>query len=277
MEVLALVGPTGTGKSHRASLVAHDTTADAIVDDGLLIQNGKIIAGRSAKREATRIAAVRRAIFADPDHAREVREAIQRLAPGRLLILGTSMDMVERIAEALELPRPTRIIDIAEIASPMEIRKARRIRAEEGKHVIPAPTMEVKRTFSGYLVDPIRFWVQSRHERARGLVIEKSVVRPTYSSLGRFTIDDVVVAAIAARACREVDGIPKVYRVAVEIHAEGVVCNLDVALRYGVKLEPTLIEAQRHIKRVLEHTTALNVVEVNIHARKLLVPELTPA
>ena len=50
MEVIALVGPSGTGKSHRALLVAHNNQADAIIDDGLLIKDGTIIAGKSAKR-----------------------------------------------------------------------------------------------------------------------------------------------------------------------------------------------------------------------------------
>ena len=44
MDVIALVGPSGTGKSHRALLVAHQYGADAIIDDGILIRDGKIIA-----------------------------------------------------------------------------------------------------------------------------------------------------------------------------------------------------------------------------------------
>ena len=49
VEVVAFIGPTGTGKSHRASKVAHDCGADVIIDDGLLIKYNKIIAGTSAK------------------------------------------------------------------------------------------------------------------------------------------------------------------------------------------------------------------------------------
>ena len=68
MEVIALVGPSGTGKSHRALVVAHNEKADAIIDDGILIKDNKIIAGRSAKREASKIMAVKRAIFILEDH-----------------------------------------------------------------------------------------------------------------------------------------------------------------------------------------------------------------
>ena len=79
MEVIALVGPSGTGKSHRALLVAHNNQADAIIDDGLLIKNGKIIAGKSAKREHNKVLAVNLAIFVLPGHAEEVRKAQETL------------------------------------------------------------------------------------------------------------------------------------------------------------------------------------------------------
>ena len=42
MNVIALVGPSGTGKSHHALVVAHENKADAIIDDGILIKDGKI-------------------------------------------------------------------------------------------------------------------------------------------------------------------------------------------------------------------------------------------
>lgn len=104
MEVIALVGPSGTGKSHRALLVAHNNQADAIIDDGLLIKDGKIIAGKSAKREQNKVLAVKRAIFVLPGHAEEVRKAIEETKPVRILILGTSENMARKIAKALRLP-----------------------------------------------------------------------------------------------------------------------------------------------------------------------------
>ena len=47
MEVVAFVGPSGTGKSHHAIGVAFDNRCDAIIDDGLLIKGTKILAGTS--------------------------------------------------------------------------------------------------------------------------------------------------------------------------------------------------------------------------------------
>ena len=79
--IYALVGESGTGKSYHAKLVAQKYGLTALIDDGLLIKNGKIIAGSSAKKEKSRIMAVRRAIFILPGHAAEAREALEREAP----------------------------------------------------------------------------------------------------------------------------------------------------------------------------------------------------
>lgn len=62
MEVIAFVGPSGSGKSHRAIGVAHQYNCQGIIDDGLLIEGAKILAGTSAKSEQNRVQAVKRAI-----------------------------------------------------------------------------------------------------------------------------------------------------------------------------------------------------------------------
>ena len=269
MEVLALVGPSGSGKSYRASIVANEYGADLIIDDGLLIKDSKILAGRSAKREPSMMAAVRRAIFFDPRDAAEAKAKIREVQPQRILILGTSNEMVDKITDALGLPRPATYLNISEVATKEEIRRAIRIRREQGKHVIPAPTFEVKKTFSGYLVDPLKFFLRSRAESQKPVLIEKSVVRPTFSSLGKFVISDSVVMAIAARAARETDGVKRVTKVYVEGMEEGVTIDLDVAVLYGSRIFEVLQAAQKRVKEAVEYMTALNVLSVTVRAKKL--------
>ena len=63
MEIFALSGPSGTGKSTSALSFAYEKKIPAIIDDGLLIVNGKKVAGTSAKFEKNTITAVKRATF----------------------------------------------------------------------------------------------------------------------------------------------------------------------------------------------------------------------
>jgi len=272
LEVIALVGGTGTGKSYHASHVAHEQDIELIIDDGLLIHEGKILAGRSAKAEPNRVAAIKRAIFADADHAADIRTAIQDSRFNRILVLGTSLDMIGRITTALSLPVPGRLIRIEDVASQRDISRARRIRREQGKHVIPAPTLEVRKTFSGYLFDPLRFFLRPKGERTVGLIVEKSVVRPTWSELGRFYIDDVVVMNIAVRAARDVDGVARPLRARVVSSAEGTILDLDVAIWLGAQVVDVCRATQLHVRKILEYTTGLNVLAVNVNARAMLMP-----
>ncbi len=63
IEVYAFVGPAGTGKSQRATHVGRQYGIDLIIDDGLVVSRGRIMAGRSAKSETNMVRAIRRAIF----------------------------------------------------------------------------------------------------------------------------------------------------------------------------------------------------------------------
>lgn len=156
--VYAFVGPSGTGKSYRAQMVANENNISYIIDDGLLINENNVIAGNSAKKAPTKIETVKKAIFVDEKDRKEMKEAIQKYEPDAILILGTSDDMVEKIAENLGLEKPEKTIYINQVATETEMETAKRIRTTEGKHVIPVPTFEIKRDFSGYILDPLQIF-----------------------------------------------------------------------------------------------------------------------
>ena len=276
MDVIALVGPSGTGKSHRALQVAQEHHADAIIDDGILIKNGHIIAGESAKTEKSKIMAVRRAIFVLPGHAEAVREAIRKIQPHRILVIGTSENMVHKIAKTLKLPSIQLIIRIEDIATRAEMDLAQFHRIKEGKHIIPVPTIELKPHFSGYLVDPLQTLFKRSRVRRRKLG-EKSIVRPVFSYYGKLIIDDTVVYAIVNRIIKAREFIKTVKHVDVEHlfkedgEDHGLTINCEVVLSYGNHI-PTMIEqTQAMIREAIEYTTGMIVNAINIRVKALYV------
>lgn len=277
MEVIALVGPSGTGKSHRALVVAHEQKADAIIDDGILIKDGKIIAGHSAKREANRVMAVKRAIFILEDHAREVREAILKVHPNKILILGTSENMVHKIAKILGLAAITKMIRIEDIASLEEIEKAQFCRLKEGKHIIPVPTIELKPHFSGYLIDPMEIFFKKPRAKRRRLG-EKSIVRPMFSYYGKLSISDAAIIDIVREVVKHAIHFGrayhiKVYRVRRTEEDKGLKISLRIALPYGISLPAAVQNQQEEIKAAVELMTAMNVYQVDIEVASLLLQE----
>lgn len=275
MDVVALVGPSGTGKSHRALVVAHKQHADAIIDDGILIKDGKIIAGASAKKEQNRIMAVRRAIFVLPGHAESVRAAIEKVLPKRILVLGTSENMVHKITKALKLPSIKKIIRIEDIASKADMEKAQFYRLKQGKHIIPVPTIELKPHFSGYLIDPLQSFFKQSSTRRRRLG-EKSIVRPAFSYFGKLIIDDKAIREIIQKKLETLTAVRSINHIHVSHVYEGeedrgLHITSDVSLTYGSHI-PTLVqEVQREMQGVVEYMTGMTVHDVSIRVRSLVV------
>jgi hypothetical protein len=183
--VFALVGKSGTGKSFKARQVARRFRIDLMVDDGLLIRGQKIIAGRSAKREKGILGAIRTAVFAHPDLVEEVKQALARENPGRVLIIGTSQKMVLRIASTLGLLPIHRFITIEQVATRAEINRALRVRAEQGKHIIPVPSVEIKRSYPHIFFESVKILLtdRARLRKPRDEIVEKTVVRPEYGRI----------------------------------------------------------------------------------------------
>ena len=132
------------------------------------------------------MSAVRTALFANPDQAADARRAIEAERFHRILVIGTSLKMVRRIAAGLGLPEFTRIIPIEQAATREEIARAMRVRAEQGKHIIPVPSVEVKRSYPHIFFESVKELIAGtrrgfgRRPRDAQLV-EKTVVRPPYS------------------------------------------------------------------------------------------------
>lgn len=272
MEVIAFFGPPGTGKSDRALVVAYKNKASCIIDDGILIYHSRIVAGKSAKREESRLKAVRRAIFWDAEQREEVRQALEKINPKRVLILGTSDRMVETICKALGLPKPSKYIRIQDVARPDEMLKAKEARNKEGKHVIPVPTMELKPYFKGYLIDPLRFFRNRKKEMPKRFSEneERSVVRPVFSYYGKLSFSDRVIESLVYYAVRDMKKI-RITHVRSEKSTgqmNGLILFIDVSVKPGTPQEiKKIIHTMRdRIQREIEHTTgmSLDTIKVNV-------------
>ncbi len=222
MQVYAFVGKTGTGKSYNAQRVAKENKINYIIDDAILIKNTKVVAGRSAKTEANFIASVKAAVFLDENRRAEMIQALKKENPEKILILGTSDDMVEKIVANLKLGKIYKTIYIQDIATDDQIKEARRSRVEDGKHVVPVPTLEIKKQFSGYFLDSLKsFNFFGRDDDSVHDNSEKTIIRPTYSYLGNYTISDNVINAIISHVVSRVDGVSKVFKVVTEKYIDG--------------------------------------------------------
>ncbi len=271
LKTYGFVGPSGTGKSYRAQLVAGKKNIKYIIDDGLLIKENEVIAGKSAKKAPTKIETVRDALFTKEEQKNEILRAIEKYKPESILILGTSDNMVKRIAQNLNLPELTEIIYITDVATEEEINTARRIRVTEGKHVIPVPTFEIKKDFSGFLLDPLQIFRTKRDEKP--YITEKSIIRPTFSYLGKFKISDTVFRQIAEYLASKTKSIHKVTKTRIENYGEGISIYMEIIVIYGYNVVDSLSDFKAKCKKEIEKLTSMNVEKVEIVAKGIYMPE----
>lgn len=272
MKVYAFVGPSGTGKSYRAQMVASERNIRFIIDDGLLIKDNEVIAGESAKKAPTKIETVREALFSNSERAEEIKKAFRKYRPESLLILGTSDNMVKKIAENLGLPEITDTIYITDVATEQEMEDARRMRLTEGKHVIPVPTFEIKKDFSGYILDPLQIF-KSKGKDNKPYISEKSMIRPTFSYLGNYTISDSVLKDIILHISTKAEAIYKIARIRIEKTDQGASIYVEIIIKYGYNVMTQLQSFKKQCIREIEKLTAMNVEKFQILAKGIFKEE----
>ena len=272
IKVYAFVGPSGTGKSYRAQMVASEYNIRYIIDDGLLIKDNEVIAGVSAKKAPTKIETIKGALFLDPAKAEKIKKAFRKYRPESLLILGTSDDMIKKIMSNLELQNLEKTIYITDVATEQEMEEAKRMRITEGKHVIPVPTFEIKKDFSGYILDPLQIF-KSKGKNEKPYISEKSIIRPTFSYLGNYTISDTALKDIIEHLAVKVDAIHKIYRTRIEKTPTGINIYIEIMLVYGFNVITSLQNFKKQCIKEIENLTAMNVDKVQILAKGIYKSE----
>ncbi len=270
IQVFALIGRSGTGKSFRAALIARKYNIELILDDGLLIHDQKIIAGRSAKSEKAYLTAIKTALFTDERQKRQTIEALKRHKFKRILILGTSLGMVARIARRLELPAPVRVINIQDIATEDEIRIAMRARKTEGKHVVPVPALEIKRDFAHLIYETVKVFFERRFLRSsKRSVFEKTVVRPEFSRRGKLEISEAALSQMALHCVSEYNPSLLIEKLIVRREAHGYVLALHMRVPYGTELSSSIPELQKYLIESIEGFSGIHLHRVDLLISKI--------
>jgi adenylate kinase family enzyme len=273
IKVYALVGESGTGKSFRAKLVAQKYGIDYIIDDGLLIRDNRILAGHSAKKEKTFLAAVKVALFDEKAQRDDVARKLQGEKTKKILVLGTSEKMVNKIAARLQRPPPSKLIKIEDIASQEEIERAIRTRRIEGKHVIPVPSIEVKRSYPQIFYDAIRIFKRKPLPGSIGptpTVHEKSVVRPEYSKRGKVIISEAALSQMVIHCVMEKNPDIRIKKIVVKDDEMGYRLVITIDVPYGTQLGGNIHELQQYIIENIEQYTGILIEEVNIIIDKII-------
>lgn len=257
MKVYALVGKSGTGKSTSVLHYCYEHDIPAIIDDGILIVNGRKIAGTSAKYENNAIKAVKRATFFYEDHRQEVMNVIRMTAIDKLLIVGTSVKMVDLIAQKLMVGHIHQYIDVSEIRTNKEINMARYMRNTQGKHVIPIPYMQVEQNKLKKIIQKGKklFSKQSNY------IGEETVIQPHFTT-GTITIDENVYKEIITHTCKKISCVRDAKILDYDFNTFQ---SITIAIELNCSLEQNIVELLEEIQRKI-NVALLTYFEIEMYA-----------
>ena len=266
IEIYAFIGPAGTGKSHRATHVAKQNGIDYIIDDGLVISRGRILAGRSAKSEINRLRAIKRAIFEYPDHRDEVVSYLIKHTPKKLMILATSSGMIDKITARLGLNSPVKTIEITDVSSSTEIAAALRERREKKQHVVPVAKAQIQHNFAGKLVSQIRGFFRGRDKNDAN----NTIVKPLFSFNGKVTIGTDAILDMCRRIIAENGHVKKTRELDLESYDEKIELNIEVDLTLGPESALSIAKnLQKALHGGLSYITGMDIRKVNIRVNEI--------
>lgn len=277
MKIISFTGKSGTGKSYQATQLAQTRNIDAIIDDGLLIYKGRIVAGTSAKKSPSKREAMRIALFNHDWHRTEVINAIVKYHPETLMVIGTSDKMADIVTEALGLHKPEERIYIEDITTEEERETANYYRDTQGEHVIPAPVGQLKRDFAGYFINPIKRIRDKAlgNEQVNGIIDEeedefnRTVVRPQYSYFGAFSISEHALKDIIKITSEKYAGRLS----AMDILCSGKQMNMKITIDVGLPQSDEMVENcvafQQDVHKILEEMTSFSINSVNIRIKEI--------
>ncbi|OUM84685.1 MAG: hypothetical protein BAA01_06005 [Bacillus thermozeamaize] len=263
MVVYGFYGPSGTGKSYRALHLCHQLGIEDFIDDGLYIRHGRKVAGISAKYEQHRMAAIRRAIFDDPEHSQMVRRAIEQYRPEKLLIIGTSRRMIQRIAERLGLPSPEKWIHISEVAREEEIQQAQYIRKFHGQHVIPIPRIQVEKDRFQQLIERVKaiFDPQSRP------IGENTIVYPRFQG-GRILITQQCLKTMVQHVLLQEPQVHQIYSITIPDELEEPI-QIGLSLYDGTPIPVVARRLQSQVQELFLQMLDRTIPPPYLHVRHL--------
>ena len=188
--------------------------------------------------------------------------------------------MVKRIQENLKIPKIEKTIYIQDVSTKEEMEEAVRIRRTEGKHIVPVPTFEIKKDFSGILLDPFQILKRGKKKdkkknKKENAGVERSVIRPAFSYFGKYTIKDKVFKDIIRLVCDRIQGITEISTIRIDKaqNSNDVEISMNMEIAYGYNIEEMAEEMKKQSKKELEYMTSVNISMVNVKIVKIEVDE----
>ena len=135
--------------------------------------------------------------------------------------------------------------------------------------------MQLKKQFSGYFLDPLQLFRRKGKGQFQNIG-EKSVVRPTFSYIGNYTISDYAIYQLVNYNIVIMPQMEKVTRFRTSNSPDGLYIDMDVIMVFGYNLLEAVKTARDQIIKELDRFAGFNVNAFNINVKSLVFKKGTP-
>ena len=148
-----------------------------------------------------------------------------------------------------------------------------------GKHVIPVPTIEVKKNYPQILSSSMRDffsqkkWFHKKLKNPNGKMIEKSIVQPEFSKKGRIEISEAALTQMTMHCVNECDPDVKIKKITIKTDSRGYRLIVLIDVPFGTQLTGKIHRLQQYIIDKIESYTGILIEEVSIVIDKISKPE----
>ena len=175
--------------------------------------------------------------------------------------------MAAKIAARLNLPAPSQIIHIEDIATKDEIDTAMRIRYSEGKHVIPVPPLQITRNYPSIVYDSIRVGLRKRLAFLpvfrKTQTVEKTLVCPEFSKQEQASISEAAITQMVRGCLNEYEDTMKISKVTYSYGNEGY--DLEITVRSPESISGHMVaEFEEYIADSLEKYGGILIHKVRL-------------
>ena len=99
---------------------------------------------------------------------------------------------------------------------------------------------------------------------------EKTIIRPTYSYLGKFRISDNVIKEIITYVVGKVEGVDKVLKVFTEKYIDGMRIEMDLQVVFGKNIQTISKDVQNVTVHSIDTMTGINLFGIDINITSIV-------
>src|SRR5690606_14912803 len=125
----------------------------------------------------------------------------------------------------------------------------------------------------GYFAEPLQK-LRRRFETAAPYPADtdRTIVRPTFSTLGSYSMSDEALAKLIKIILQSVPGVAKLLRHGIKMEKYGIVLDLDLSILLGFNAQEVPMACQLEVAEKVEQFTAINVLATNVRALRVEKP-----